>query len=417
MVRAEGFQSKKANYLNLVYPLKHEGKMSSKGINIVCPHCDKSITLDEALTSPIRDKISKELEKKHSLEVKKIEQEALKKANKKVEIEFKDLKEQLEENKGRVKKAEEEELKLRKEKRKLEEDRKKFELDSQRKLDEKRGEIYEEAEKKVTAEHELKDKEKIREMEGLKRQIAELKRKSEQGSQKTQGDVLELSIEQVLKESFSDDRIERVSSGVRGADILQEVCLKTGKLCGTILFECKNTRKWSDSWISKLKKDLRERKADIGVIVTTTLPEGIENFNCYEGIVIVHNRLVIPLTNILRNQLFETARTKEFNVGKNEKLQAIYKYLTGTDFKHKVESVVEAFDNMMLDLYKERKAMTRMWEKREKQIGQAFYGIAGIYGGMQGIIGSSLPEIKSLSMPELLPYEKEQRNTKSRKNK
>jgi hypothetical protein len=406
---------------------------------ITCPYCNKNITLDEALTGPIEEKMRKEFEKEYDLEIKrakteltkkdkelekirksvdekigeaiksekeKIEKEARKKASELIQKELKDLKEQIQEKDKRIKEAEEEELKLRKERRALEEEKEKFKIESERKLDEERKKISEEATKKAAEEHELKDKEKVKQIEDLKKQISELKRKAEQGSQKLQGEVLELTLEEALKQNFSNDEIEPISSGVRGADILQKVCSNSGKNCGTILFESKNATKWSNGWISKLKKDQREIKADMGVIVSTVLPENVENFSFCEGILIVHYKSVIPVTILLRNQLSEISRAKAFNIGRNEKLEVLYKYLTGTEFKQKVETVVEAFAKMMEDLQKEKRAMTKIWSKREKQIEQAFYGIAGMYGGMQGILGSSLPEIKSLDMPELLPEPK-----------
>jgi len=409
---------------------------------ITCPYCNKAITLDEALTHPLEEKISKQLEKKYQQEVikvkvelskkdneiselkksaeqqieealkaqkEKIESDAKKKAESLIKKDITDLKEQVKEKDELLKKAEREELKLRKERRELEDDKGKFELEMQRKLDEERKEIFEKAEKKVEEEHELKDLERNKQIEDMKKQINELKRKAEQGSQKIQGEVLELELEQRLRENFVYDEIEPISSGIQGADILQKVFSKTGKLCGSVLLESKNAKKWSDSWVSKLKKDQRRIKADIGVIVTTVLPEGVNDFVCSEGIIIVHYHNVIPVIVLLRNQLFEITRTKTFNIDKNEKMQVMYQYLIGTEFRQKVEMVVEAFADMMKDLQKEQRAMARTWSKREKQIQQAFYGIAGMYGGMQGILGSSLPEIKSLELPEILPEKKEEK--------
>jgi len=407
---------------------------------IKCPHCNKPITLDEALIHPLEEKIGKQLEKKYLQDVtkikeemnkkddeilklkkstdqqiedalksqkEKIESDAIKNAESKIRKDMVDLKEQVKEKDELLKKAEEEELKLRKERRKLEEDKSKFELEMQRKLDEERKEIFGKAEKKVEEEHELKDLEQKKQLEDMKKQINELKRKAEQSSQKIQGEVLELELERMLRESFVHDQIEPISSGIKGADVLQNVYSKSGKLCGSLLLESKNAKKWSKGWISKLKKDQRGKKADIGVIVTTVLPDGVDNFGCFDGIIIVHYHNVIPVIMLLRNQLFEIARTKTFDINKDEKLQSLYQYLTGTDFKQKVEAIVEAFADMMDDLHKEKRAMTRTWSKREKQIEQAFFGIAGMYGGMQGILGSSLPEIKSLEMPKLLPEGKD----------
>lgn len=423
----------------------------STGMKITCPYCNKSITLDEVLMSPIEDKIRKNFEselknseKKYLSEIKKIkseltnkekeiieieesmkdklksefdkhkkqiEEEAKTKAEKSIGLEMKDLQEQLKEKSDMLEKAQKQELELRKEKRKIETEKKNFELEMNRKLDDERKKIYEDALKKASDEHTLKNKEKQKTIDDLTKQITDLKRKAEQGSQKLQGEVLELELEEVLQRNFNNDDIEPIVSGAKGADIFQKVKSNNGKLCGSILIESKQAKNWSDTWISKLKKDQREAKADIGVLVSTVLPDGIDNFAFIEGIVVVHFKSVIPVILLLRNQLFEVARTKSFNTGKNEKMEALYTYLTGTEFRQKVETIVEAFANMMDDLQKEKRAMTKIWSKREKQIEQAFYGIAGMYGGLQGIIGSSLPEIKSLNMPEfLLEHHKENNN-------
>ncbi len=407
-------------------------------LKIVCPNCNKNITLDDALTQSFQENLSKQLEKKYSSEVtrikkevsvkeseikqlkssistelekalegqkKEIEKEAKKRAEDSLSKDLKDLKEQVKEKDEKLQKAEGEELKLRKEKRDLEEAKKKFELEIERKLDEERKKISEETVERVEKEHKLKDKEKGKQIDDLRKQINELKRKAEQGSQKLQGEVLEQELENVLRDHFAQDEIEPIPSGVSGADISQKVFLKSGKICGSILIESKNAKNWSDAWVSKIKKDQRNAKADIAVIVTTALPQGVTTFDCRDGIILVHYNNVIPVIMLLRNQLFEVARTKSFSVGKNEKMEAIYNYLTGIEFRQKVEAIVEAFGQMYNDLQKEKRTMTRVWSKREKQIEQAVYGVAGMYGGMQGILGSSLPEIKSLEMNRLLTHE------------
>ncbi len=347
-----------------------------------------------------KDDFKLEMERKIDDERKNISEEAAKKAVEEYKVDLEDLTEQIKEKDERLEKTEKEELKLRKEKRELEKDKDDFKLEMERKMDDERKKISEEATQKVVEEHKLKDKENKKQLDDLNTQIADLKRKAEQGSQQLQGEILELQIEDNLREAFRHDIVEPISTGVKGADILQKVCLRSGQNCGTILIESKNTKKWSKSWIQKLKKDQREAKSDIGVIVTKTLPDGVDKFNCIDGIMIVDYRYIIPVTILLRNQLIEIARVKSFNIGRNEKMDVLYTYLTGTEFKQRVEATVESFSQMMTDLQKEKRAMTKIWSKREKQLEQAFYGIAGMYGDMQGIIGSSLPEIKSLSLIE-----------------
>ena len=347
-----------------------------------------------------KKKFEIEMQRKLDEERKKISEDAFKKAEELTSKELKDLQEQIKEKSERLQKAEEKELQLRKEKRELDEAKEKFELEMQRKLDEERKKILEDAFKKAEENHELKDKEKQKIIDDLKNEIQELQKKSQQGSQKLQGEVLEEELENVLEDTFKNDEIKPISSGIKGADVLQMVFASAGNCCGKILFESKNAKNWSNGWISKLKKDMLEEKADIGVIVTTVLPDEIETFGIIDKVVVVHYRLVIPVANMLRNQLLEVSRTKSYNVGKNEKMEALYNYLTSTEFRQRIESIGGAFKDMMEDLQREKRAMMKQWSKREKQIEQVFNGLGSMYGSMQGLVGSSLQDIKLLEIHE-----------------
>lgn len=416
-------------------------KVSVMAQEIICPHCSRSIVLDEALTSTLREKMRREFderllesERKHSLELERarqesaardeqlrqmqqatgqkiadalklqkvqMEAEASQKASESMQVVLRDMQAQLLEKDERLKRSQEEELRLRKAQRELEDAKKDLELEMARRLDEERKRIFEDATKRMALEHELKDKERQKQIDDMTRQITELKRKAEQGSQKLQGEVLELELERMLKDNFAYDDISPVSSGIRGADVIQRVRQSSGRVCGTILLESKQAKNWSAGWIDKLKDDLRAAKADVGVIVSTVLPEGVSNFSCIDGIMVVGYGSALPVIGLVRSQLIEIANAKSFNVSRNEKMEALYRYLIGPDFKHRVEGAVDSLAHMLEDLDKEKRAFAKMWAKREKDIESAFCSIAGIYGSMQGMIGSSLPEIKSLDMLEL----------------
>ena len=314
--------------------------------------------------------------------------------------EIKDLKAQIEEKKEKLEDAEKKELELRKQKRDLEEEKAKFDLKFQRELDAQKKIIEESTAKKISDEHQLKDKENDKKITDLTQKINELKRQAEQGSQKLQGEVFERDLEYRLRNQFNSDEIEPVSS--KGADILQKVYSRSGKLCGTILIESKNTKNWSNNWISKLKQDQRDAKADIGIIISTVMPEGVENFRWQEGIMVVKYAYAVPVINLLREQLSEVDRVRASSRGVNQKINLLQAYLTGNEFKQRVESIFEAITSMHEDLQKEKRAMARLWSKREKQIEQAGNGMLSAYGSMQGILGPSMPEIKSLEMPDNL---------------
>lgn len=406
---------------------------------IICPHCKKEIPLTEAISHQIRGQLQKEFEaerqkseeqfeqkrqallerekeleeNKKSLverineEVKKerekIEAEVKKKITEENEIKTKDLLEQLNEKDKKLKASQETELDLRKQRRELEESKKAFELEMARKVDEEREKIREAATRTVTDEHKLKDLEKEKQISDLRKQIEELRRKAEQGSQKMQGEVLELELEEILKINFPSDIIEPVPSGIRGADVLQKVHSQTGQYCGTIIWESKRTKAWSDTWLQKLKDDQREVRADIAVLLSIALPKDVNNFTYTDGIWVTDYSSIIGLTIALRMNLIQVAMTKLSSVGKQEKMEVLYTYLSGIEFRQKVEAIVEAFVTMKKDLDQEKRVMTKIWSKREKQIERVIINTAGMYGDMQGIIGASLPEIKSLEMEPSSP--------------
>lgn len=390
---------------------------------IVCPYCGKKIALTEALIHPIeerfrreyeaklkdkekeiknvREDVEKELREEFLKEKSRVEREAKKRAEEERSLEIKDLKAQLQEKSKKLEEAEKRELELRRIQRELEDQKRTFELKVARKIDEERKKIFEEVSKSVKEEYQIKEAKHEKQINDLKKQIEELKRKAEQTSVQLRGEVWELKLEDILKENFPSDLIDPVPRGISGADVLQKVYVKSGHCCGTIIWESKHTKNWSDGWIQKLKDDQREIKADLAVLVTKALPKDVTNFALIDGIFVTTYYLAIPIATILRTQLIEVARIKASTIGRDEKIEILYNYLTSPGFKQKIETVAEAFISMKNDLDQEKRAIAKIWSKREQQILRAIYGIAEMYGEMQGILGASLPEIKSLKLPEL----------------
>src|SRR3989338_5263148 len=408
---------------------------------IICPFCKKEIPLTQAITQKIeadlrrkmeedfakRDnelsgrentlvakeqavvksaqelnkKIDEEVARKLMLERNNIVKEARKKAETETSLEIKALKEDLESKDKKLQETQQNELALRKQKADLEARERNVDLEVARKIDSERVSIYSEASRKADEEYQLKDKDKERKIADLIKQLDEAKRKAEQGSQQAQGEVLEIELEQMLKSAFPYDIIEPVPKGIKGADVLQKVNNPMGQYCGTIIWESKRTKGWSDGWIDKLKDDQREVKADIAVLMSIVLPKEINGFSQFKGIWVTSYPLAMALAAALRANLIEVASAKQAAVGKVEKMEAIYNYLSGTEFKQKVEAIVEAFVAMNTDLAKEKVAMEKLWSKREQQIKKVVISTARMYGDMQGIIGASLPEIKSLELKSL----------------
>lgn len=380
---------------------------------IECPKCGFEIPLTDALVRPIEENLRKEYEARSEKLIKKAVAEKLKEEKVKIEkqiekkvkeessLEIKDLREQLDEKTKKLQEAEREELKLRKAKRELKERQEKLELEIARKLDEEREKIKDKITKNLGKEHQLKIAEKDKQIKEMQKQIEELSRKAEQTSQQLIGEVLELQIEEILRTNFASDKIEPIPKGRKGADVFQRIYTTHGRYCGTIVWESKRTKRWSDKWIPKLKEDQRRSKAEIGVIVSTTLPPTVSTFDYVNGVWVTDYQFVIPLATMLRNQLIEIAGIKQSIEGKAEKKEILYRYLTSPEFKQKIEMTVEAFIDLKKGLDGEKRAMERLWKKREKEILRAVLGIAGMYGDMQGIIGASLPEIKGLEIAAL----------------
>jgi hypothetical protein len=282
------------------------------------------------------------------------------------------------------------------------EDREKtVELEVARRVDEGKGKIREEVSAQMTEEYRLKERAHEEQIKGLQNQIEALKRKAEQGSQQLQGEVLEVELEDNLAGAFPFDRIEPVAKGVRGADVLQHVRNNLGQDCGTLIWETKRTKAWNDGWIPKLKEDQREAKADVAILVATTLPKGVANFERINGVWVTNFACVLGLATALRINLMQVSGARLAAVGRSEKMEVLYTYLTGSEFRHRVEAIVESFVSMRADLERERAAVAKIWAKREKQIGQVLTNIAGMTGDIEGIAGSSLPPIPGLELKAL----------------
>jgi hypothetical protein len=185
---------------------------------------------------------------------------------------------------------------------------------------------------------------------------------------------------------------------MKGADVIQRVCSPNGQVCGTIIWESKRTKTWSDVWIDKLKEDQREARADIAVIISTVLPKGASSIIQLNGVWVTDYTLAVGLALALRSGLMQIASAKYSLVGKNEKMEMLYEYLAGPEFRQQIEGIVEAFVTMKKDLDSERRSMEKIWAKREKQIERVVKNTSRMYGSLQGIIGSTLPELKSLEM-------------------
>ena len=348
---------------------------------IKCPHCGKEFEATEALKHEIEEQVSQTLLSKHKEELEEVKRKSEEETKERVEKLTNQISELLDEIKKLREKDEEREIQM---KKRLMDEEERIKVEVRQKADE---------------EHKLKDLEKDNKLQQALDQIESLKTKIQQGSQQTQGETLELELETKLREEFPTDKILEVKKGQRGADVEQEVVDKLGRSCGKILWESKNAE-WSNGWISKLKEDQRQAKADLAVLVTVNLPEGVASFAYRDGVWIVSWKHFIPLSWSLRFNLVSLFHERTSSEGKDEKMKILYQYLTGTEFKNRVEGIVDAFSNLQEELEKEKRYFNVKWARQEKEIRKVIDHTHGMYGDLQGVIGKSLPEIKSLELHE-----------------
>jgi hypothetical protein len=343
-------------------------------------------------------KLLEETQQKFNEQRAKLEEQVKKQTAEKFALELRDLKNQVQETSEKLKEAQAKELEFRKRERELALREQSLKLELERTLADERNKIWNQATQKIAEEHRLKDAEKDKQLADMRQQIEDLKRKAEQGSQQAQGEVLEIELENLLRTKFRYDEILPVPKGIRGADVIQHVHTQFGNFCGSILWESKRTKTWNDAWIQKLKDDQRETKANFAVIVSTALPDGIKNIGNIEGVWIVDFASVVGIAMALRAGMIDVARTKSAVVGKSEKMELVYNYLAGQEFRQRVEAIVESFVAMKEDLDAEKRAMERNWAKREKQIDRIVQNTARLYGDLQGIIGGMLQPIARLEL-------------------
>lgn len=297
--------------------------------------------------------------------------------------------------------AQEAEVHFRKKERDLDDQKRELELTIEKRLAAEQATIREKAKKDADEEAKLAILERDTKLAQLQKQIEELKRKSEQGSQQLQGEVLELDLENLLSNRFPIDRFEPVPKGEHGGDVLHRVNGPLGQPCGTILWESKRTKNWSDGWLAKLRDDQRTARAEIAVIVSQALPKDCETFALVDGVWVTAARCAFPVAVSLRQTLIEAATARLSSEGQQSKMELVYQYLTSPQFRQRVQAMVEVFNDMSEDLEKERRVILKQWDKRRMQIDRVVQATVGMYGDLQGIAGASLQEIEGMEVMAL----------------
>jgi hypothetical protein len=317
------------------------------------------------------------------------------------EKEILDLQEILKNRDEKLAEAQKTQVELLKKQRELDDAKREMDLTIEKRITESLEITRAQARKEAEESLKLKVMEKEQTITSMQKQIEELKRKSEQGSQQLQGEVQELELEEMLRTRFPFDTIEPVPKGEYGGDVIQRIFGTNGQESGTILWESKRTKNWSDSWLSKLREDQRTAKAEISVLITQVLPVGVETFELIDGVWVTHPRAAFPVAMVLRQTLLQISMARKSSEGQQTKMEMVYQYLTGPSFRHRVEAIVEAFSSMQADLDKERKVIMKQWAKRNEQIERVMNATIGMYGDLQGIAGKSLQEIEGLELNSL----------------
>jgi hypothetical protein len=381
---------------------------------ISCPKCGEPIPLTKALRADIESSLrrdfdrtltarERELEQRYEKEIEQArvtaEKETARRTERRLASELADLKDQLKERSDALDVARQQERSLRTRERELERQKSDLELTVARTLDAERARLVADAQQRLTEQHRLKDAEKDKQLADLRHQIDDLRRKADVGSQQRQGEAGEGEVESMLRDRFPMDDVSAVAPGVRGADIHHVVLGAGGSACGSLLWECKNPKHWSDAWIPKLKEDQRACRADVAILVTSALPKGGARFTIIEGVIVTEFACAGAVAALTRAQLLQLAQARAAANTQEEKLELLYRYLSGVEFRQRVEAVVEAFAHMRRDLDQERRAAERQWARRAKQIEAVTFNVSGMYGDLQGLV--SLPPIQLLELPSV----------------
>jgi len=414
---------------------------------IVCPQCKTEIKLTESLAAPLLADVKRQFEQRlaqkdadmakreqslneraESIEktkatldqqiATKLQQERVRIAaeeqqkakqllgndlNQKVK-EIGTLQEVLKQRDAKLAEAQQAQAELIGKQRELDDAKRELELTIAKRVQADLGSEREKAKKEAEDELKFKVMEKDQTITAMQRQIEELKRRAEQGSQQLQGEVQELELEALLTAKFPRDTIQPVPKGEFGGDVLQRVVGPLNQICGTILWETKRTKNWSDGWLPKLREDQRTAKAEIAVIISQALPKEVDTFGFVDGVWVADSKVALPVALALRQTLIEVAAARQASEGQQTKMEMVYGYLTGPRFRQRVQAIVEAFSSMKKDLDIEKKAITRQWAKREEQIDRVMQATVGMYGDLQGIAGRTLQEIEGLEFQGMLDF-------------
>jgi hypothetical protein len=404
-------------------------------ILVKCPHCGQKFTPEDAIGHDLKVRMEKDFERQMAERARMLEEKIRKEEGERFSLQMKILQEESRSKTARLKTLEEQSIRIQQREHDLRNREDTIELEMKKRLLEREKLICEQADKRalekallqvrekelrLEKEHERlelvlkkrlqEEAERVREEERMKslelqkrledqsKLINEMKRKSEQGSMQMQGEVQELAIEDFLRNTFLRDEIEEIAKGKRGGDCVHIVRDNYGNVCGRILYESKRTKHFSLEWISKIKDDMRLKQADLGVIVTEVMPDGMLRFGEIDGIWVCTFPEFRALASLFRYNLIRIGEVLAAQENRGDKMQMIYRYVTGVEFRQKLEAAFESFHDMQEDLMKEKTLFLAHWAKREKRLFKAMENLVELYGDVRGIAGGAVQEIRALEM-------------------
>jgi hypothetical protein len=311
---------------------------------------------------------------------------------------FDALQKELNEKSEQIKELNRTKVEIEKLKREKAELKEAIEAESQKRLNEILIEEKEKIRKSEEDKNELKFKEYQKKIDDQKALVEQMKRKQDQGSMQMQGEVQELAIEEWLAVQFPLDTIEEIKKGARGGDCIQIVHTRTEQNCGTIYYESKRTKDFQPSWIEKFKADIRDKGANIGVLVTEVMPSDMSRMGLKDGIWICNYEEFKGLCAVLRQSIVQISTAISTQENKGDKMDMLYDFLTSNTFRMQIEAIVEGFTQMKSDLEGEKRSMQRIWKQREKQIEKVVTNTIDMYGSIKGIAGNAIQSVKALEL-------------------
>ena len=347
----------------------------------------ENVLFQERLENQLKeDKKEIEAKLKHKLKEEQSEQ-------------FEALQKELNEKSEQVKELNRSKAEIEKLKREKGELKEAAEAEAQKRLNQILTTEKEKIKKSEEDKNELRFKEMQKQLEDQKKLTEEMKRKQEQGSMQLQGEVQELAIEEWLAAQFPLDTIQEIKKGARGGDCIQIVHTRTEQNCGTIYYESKRTKDFQPSWIEKFKADIRDKGANIGVLVTEVMPSDMDRMGLRDGIWICNYDEFKGLCAVLRQGIVQVNNAIVTQENKGDKMDLLYDYLTSNTFRMQIEAIVEGFTQMKSDLESEKRSMQRIWKQREKQIEKVVTNTIDMYGSIKGIAGNAIQSVKALELP------------------